>query len=141
MNRFPYQKLLEVKEKLKDKKVKELYNFFETLEKITGSIKDTEEEINKQYRYMEGSLCGSDFSVLKDYIYYLEEKRMLYLKEKRDIQKRIEDMRHEIINIVKEIKMFENIKSKRLKAFLKEERKNQRKHLDSLGLRKEKNFP
>jgi len=141
MNRFPYQKLMEVKERLKDEKVKELYSFFELLEKIKGKIKETEEEISKHYKYLEGSLRGNDFSVLKDYIYYLEEKKVILLKEKMEIKRRIEEIRDEVIYILKEIKMFENIKIKRLKTIKKEEKKREQKYLDSLGLRREKNFP
>jgi flagellar export protein FliJ len=81
------------------------------------------------------SLSGGDFSVLKDYLSYLNDRKQRLIDEKDLTQQRIEQLRINLINLMKELKMLEILRSKAAKVVKRTENRRIQKNLDSMALR------
>ena len=76
-----------------------------------------------------------DFSVLKDYLSYLENKRQCLLDEKTITQTKIDHLRTDLVELLKELKMLETLQSKTFKAMKKSANRKEQKNLDAMALR------
>ncbi len=83
------------------------------------------------------SLSGGDFSVLKDYLLFLENKKQYLFEEKANTQQRIDQLRVNLLELIKELKMLETLKLKAAKATKKSENRKIQKNLDAMALRLE----
>jgi len=136
MTKFRLDRIIEVKEKLIEDKEGELETALHMLNELTTSILTLEKDIEATYKEMTiPSLSGGDFSVLKDYTTYLSDKRLLMIEEKEDMERRILTLRANLVDLMKELKMLETLKSKTYKAIKKFENRKEQKNLDGMALR------
>lgn len=136
MTKFRLNRIIEVKEKLIEDKERELEETVRVLNDIVGNIDATEKNIEKNYNKLTiSSLSGSDFTILKDYLSFLENRKECLLDEKGNVQSRIHQLRVDIAELMKELKMLETLKSKAYKAMKKTESRKMQKNLDAMALR------
>jgi flagellar export protein FliJ len=136
MTKFRLHRIIEVKEKLVEEKEGELEAVLHVLNEIRVNIKTIERDIENTYREMTiPSLRGGDFSVLKDYTTYLNDKKLLLNEEKERTERRIRMLRANLVNLMKELKMLETLKSKSSKELKKSENRKEQKNLDGMALR------
>jgi flagellar export protein FliJ len=138
MTKFRLNRIIEVKEKLIEDKERELEGAISNLNDIVMGIDAIEKDIENSYNKMTiPSLSGGDFSVLKDYLAYLDNRRLCLLDEKSNVQKRIDQIRVDLVELLKELKMLETLKSKAFKVMKKAENRKEQKNLDAMALRLE----
>ena len=136
MTKFRLSRIIEVKEKLIEDKERELEETISAMNDIIQGIDVTEKEIEKNYNKLTfPSLSGGDFSVLKDYLTYLENRMMCLLDEQANTQQRIDHLRANLVELLKEQKMLETLQSKALKVLKKNENRKVQKNLDAMALR------
>ena len=136
MTKFRLSRIIEVKEKLIEDKERELEETISAMNDIIQDIDITEKDIEKSYNKLTfPSLSGGDFSVLKDYLTYLENRMMCLLDEQANTQQRIDHLRANLVELLKEQKMLETLQSKALKVLKKNENRKIQKNLDAMALR------
>jgi flagellar protein FliJ len=136
MAKFRLDRIIEIKNKLLEDKKNELEVMKSELALTENNIDAFSSEINDNYESMSNrSMEGSDFSVLKDYIYSLEAKKDDLIEEKKKIIDRIDGMKAELVELNKEIKMFEKLKSKAFQVEKKQLNRKEQKILDEIALR------
>ncbi len=140
MAKFRLNRVIEIKNKFIDEKKNELELAKAELDRVESDIDAKRSEINENYESISGhSMDGNDFSVLKDYIFSLEMKKDLLIQEKEGIIERIGQLKSELVELTKEIKMFEKLKSKALNVEKKQLNRKEQKMLDEIALRIEEN--
>jgi flagellar export protein FliJ len=136
MPKFRLGRIIEIKNKLMDDKKNELEGAKDEMYAIDAGIRSLETDINNNYENMAvNSMVGSDFSVLKDYLYSLEVKKAGLLEEREGIIMKIEKIKAELFELAKEIKMFEKLESKAYQAEKKLLNRKEQKILDEIALR------
>jgi flagellar export protein FliJ len=136
MTKFRLSRIIEVKEKLIEDKERELEETISAMNDIIQGIDVTEKDIEKSYNKLTfPSLSGGDFSVLKDYLSYLENRKTCLLDEQANTQQRIDHLRAILVELLKELKMLETLQSKALKVLKKKENRKVQKNLDAMALR------
>ena len=136
MTKFRLSRIIEVKEKLIEDKERELEETISAMNDIIQDIDITEKDIEKSYNKLTfPSLSGGDFSVLKDYLTYLENRKTCLLDEQANTQQRIDHLRANLVELLKEQKMLETLQSKALKVLKKNENRKVQKNLDAMALR------
>jgi flagellar export protein FliJ len=136
MTKFRLSRIIEVKEKLIEDKERELEEAISAMNDIIQGIDVTEKNIEKNYNKLTfPSLSGGDFSVLKDYLSYLENRKTCLLDEQANTQQRIDHLRANLVELLKELKMLETLQSKALKVLKKNENRKVQKNLDAMALR------
>jgi flagellar export protein FliJ len=136
MTKFRLSRIIEIKEKLIEDKERELEETVSAMNDIILGIDVTDKDIEKSYNKLTiPSLSGGDFSVLKDYLSYLENRKMRLHDEKANTQQKIDHLRANLVELLKELKMLETLQSKTLKVFKKNENRKEQKNLDAMALR------
>jgi len=136
MTKFRLSRIIEVKEKLIEDKERELEETISAMNDIIQGIDVTEKDIEKSYNKLTfPSLSGGDFSVLKDYLSYLENRKTCLLDEQANTQQRIDHLRAILVELLKELKMLETLQSKALKVLKKNENRKVQKNLDAMAHR------
>ncbi|MCX7965498.1 MAG: hypothetical protein N2596_02585 [Syntrophorhabdaceae bacterium] len=131
-----FGKLIEVKENLLSEKKKELQKTINSFEMISAQIISIDGDIRKNYvRLSLNILDSNEVFVLREHIVSLEEKKSLLLKEKNRLSEKIDHLKTELTEILKEIKTLETLKSKALYNIKKAISKKEQKKLDELALR------
>jgi flagellar export protein FliJ len=130
------ERLIEIKEKLKEEKERELEEVKAVMQLIVSNIRDIEATINATYNpILTTTLSGEDFAVLKDYINYLNEKKTNLVAEGERVKKKVEVLRSQFFEMAKELKMFEKLKAKSDAVLKKSENRKEQKKLDAMALR------
>jgi flagellar export protein FliJ len=138
MTKFRLSRIIEIKEKLIEDKERELEGAISSLNEIMAGIETAEKDIERSYNKMTiPSLSGCDFSVLKDYLAYLDNRKLCLLEERSNVQKRIDQIRADLVEFLKELKMLETLRSKAFKVMKKSENRKEQKSLDAMALRLE----
>ena len=137
MGDFRLQKILDVKMKLLDAKEKELGSARRLLDDVTAEIAAVEDEARRRYhKTMAQVVDGSDFSVFRDYLQFLDTRK-IELKAKRvETEKVLEILKREVVELLTEIKTLEILKSRAMSAEKKARNRREQKHLDSMALKK-----
>lgn len=138
MAKFRLERVIEVKNKLMDDKKNELEITNAALYRVTEAISDLEGEIRRNYEAMAAPMAGSDFSVLKDFLYSLDIRKEDFLKQKEEINVKIRLIKEELIVLAKEIKMLDTLKAKALQREKKLLNKKEQKALDDMALRSDR---
>jgi flagellar export protein FliJ len=137
MTKFRLSRIIEVKEKLIEDKERELEGTINALNNIITGIDLVEKDTEKSYNKLTilPALSGGDFSVIRDYLSYLDNKRLSLLDEKTNAQAKIEQLRADLVELLKELKMLETLESKTFKAMKKSANRKEQKNLDAMALR------
>jgi|YelNatPaOPRAMG01_1025707.scaffolds.fasta_scaffold01901_21 flagellar export protein FliJ len=135
------KRLIEIKEKKKEEKERLLKEVMESIKRTEKEIKKAREDYENAHKSLSrGIIEGGDFSQLKDYLFYLEEKEIELEKEKLGLSKRANELKKEILLIYREIRKLEILRDKALSAERKEELKKLQKRLDESALRSKENL-
>lgn len=130
------QRIIELKEKLLEDKERKMEAFRREDDRINRTISVLEADIDKRHDMLSKMhLSGRDFTVLQNYLVHLDADRSACLKEQETIRKQIEQMRSELSELLKEIKMLEVLKAKALADARKLKNKKEQKRLDEIALR------
>lgn len=136
MTKFRLSRIIEIKEKLIEDKERELEGAMNVLNDIIAGIdcieKDTENSYN---RLTVPEMSGGDFTVIKDYLSFLESRRLSLLDEKAHTETTIDLLRADLVELLKELKMLETLQSKTFKAMKKTANRREQKNLDAMALR------
>lgn len=129
---------MEVKQKRIEDKEGELQATLKGLNDLNASIEVLGREIEESYNGLTvPSLSGQDFSVIKDYLAYLDQRRIDLMEEKERMQGKMNVLKAELVDLLKELKMLEALESKTLQAIKKSENRREQKKLDQIALRLE----
>lgn len=103
---------------------------------ISNNISVLDADINDRHRILSTMhFSGSDFTVFKNYLTHLDANRSSWLKQQEEVRRQIEQMRLELTELLKEIKMLEILKTKALSEVKKSRNKREQKKLDEIALR------
>jgi flagellar export protein FliJ len=139
MPKLRIERIIEIKEKIMDDKKKEMEAVIAGINKITNDINDTDSDIELNYNKITGTLMnGNDIYVIKEYVIFLENKKLEMISNREKLRAEENALRTELLEMIKEIKMLETLKSKELKIIKKSENRKEQKMLDELASRDER---
>ena len=130
------ERIIEIKEKLMDDKEREIDEEKGKLDSVNRAIETVDADIEENYKRITGtSMKGNDFSVITDYIEYLENMKCSLVVERESAQEKITLLKEELIDLMKEIKMLNTLKEKILATLKKSYNRREQKLLDDIALR------
>jgi flagellar protein FliJ len=139
MYKFRYSRIVEVKEKLIDKKQRDLEAAATAVDAVTKDIEKLDGEMDSTFDDMStGCRTGKEFSVLKDYLSYLDQQKLGLMVEKERRSRLVDDLRAELLNLTIELKMLEKLKDKWALVARKAENVKEQKLMDDIGLRRDR---
>lgn len=142
MTKFRLNRIIEIKEKLIEDKERELEGAISALNDIFAGIDSIEKDTEDSYRRLTvPELSGGDFSVIKDYLSFLENRRICLVDEKAHTETKIDHLRADLVELLKELKMLETLQSKSFKAMKKTANRREQKNLDAMALRLSEGSP
>jgi flagellar export protein FliJ len=136
MSNLRIDRIIEIKEKLKEEKERELEEANTCLSSVLHNISIVETEIDVTYNTL-SSKCmeGNEFSVIKDYLTYLGDRKASLRYEAEEVKIRIGLLQSAFFEMAKEVKMFEKLRSKTCTVIKKLENRKEQKKLDDIALR------
>jgi len=138
MDRKRIDRIIEIKERLRKDKEREVEEASAKMAAICGEIASVGRQIDQNYGMISGrSLSGSDFAVIKDYLDHLDVLRSNLICEKASMQETIDLLQEELYEFARELKMLGKLQEKINKAFKKSENRREQKLLDEIALRLE----
>ena len=139
MFNFRFNRLMEIKEKLREHKQGELESAIAASETLMHRIRAMEEEIVNRYNGMVSRcMTGEQFSLLIGHLAYLDGKKAAMREEKEKTDERISAVRRELLALTMEVKMFEKLKVKALQTARIAAHRKEQKMMDDLALRAER---
>ncbi len=136
MDRKRIDRIVEIKDKLKKDKEREIEEAGVKMAALCEEILSVEKEITRNYEKIgAAALSGNDFAVIKDYLEYLDVSKASLVCEKGSIQETIDLLRQEFYELAREMKMLGKLQDKIARAFKKTENRREQKLLDELALR------
>jgi flagellar protein FliJ len=133
--KFRLERVIEIKNKLMDDKKNELEFTQSALYRANEAIAAVEDEIRSNYEIMASPMAGTDFSVLKDFLYSLDIKKEGLIGEREKITKNLAVIRAQLVELAKEVKMLDSLKAKAMEREKKLLNKKEQKSLDDMALR------
>ncbi len=138
MDKKRIDRIIEIKEKIKQDKEREIEEAVSKMSSICDEIRSVEGDIEKNYAKISANpLSGNDFAVIKDYLEYLDISRISLICEKESAQEQIDFLKEEFYELAREMKMLCTLKQKILKVIKKTQNRREQKMLDELALRLE----
>ena len=130
------QRIIELKERLMEEKERLLDQHNRELALIKSNIDNLDCSINSNYNELcTRPLNGNEFSVIKNYLEYLNQARSNALTQLGRMEAKIAAVRQELYDLLKEMKMLDALKQRTLSAARKVDNRKQQKHLDEIALR------
>lgn len=131
-------RIIEIKEKMKEEKERELDSTLFEIDIVNNKIDEVKTEVNVNYdRVSSNMMDGKEFYIIKDYLTFLESKK-LELEEKRaELGRRVGIIKSELLELMKEVKILEKLQSKALSLLKKMDNRRQQKALDAIALRRD----
>jgi len=137
MSKFRLERVIEVKNKVMDDKKKDLDRALTALNGINEAIVTVEADIKRSYEAMNSPMGGGDFSVLRDFLFHLDGKKANLLEEKAQASAKLGAIRAELLELAKELRMLDTLKSKALQREKKLQNRKEQKTMDDMALRAE----
>jgi flagellar export protein FliJ len=132
------ERIIEIKEKLMDDKEREIDEEKGKLDSVCREIEGVDADIEKNYERMTGaSMKGNDFSVITDYLEYLENMKCSFIGKRESIEEKITVLKEELVDLMKEMKMLGTLRDKILATLKKSLNRREQKLLDDIALRLE----
>jgi flagellar export protein FliJ len=127
---------MEVKEKLREHKHRELENAIAASGALMRGILAIEDESADRYNGMIGRcMTEEEFSFLMGHLVYLDGKKAAMREEKHTTDKRVDALRRELLGLTMELKMFEKLKFRALEVARTAVHRKEQKMMDALALR------
>lgn len=140
MPKLRIERIIEVKERIMDDKRKEMEAVIAEIEIITNDIIDIDGNVDMNYNKLTATLMNSnDIYVLKEYIMYLENKKLEMIDQRENLKIKVNIFKVELLEMIKEIRMLEILKSKELQSIKKSQNRREQKMLDELASRIDEN--
>ena len=137
MSKFRLERVIEVKNKVMDDKKRDLDRALAALNGIKDAIAVVEEDIERSYKALNSPMGGSDFSVLRDFLFHLDDKKANLMEEKVQASVKLDEIRSELLELAKELRMLDTLKSKALQREKKLQNRKEQKTMDDMALRAE----
>lgn len=103
---------------------------------ISNDINTIESSIYNKYSLLTLShMNGNDFSVLTDYIEYLDSRKNELLLQREKAAKAVDAIRAELYDLARDVRMLENLKEKAARIVKRAENRKEQKSLDQIALR------
>jgi flagellar export protein FliJ len=132
------QRIIELKVRLMEEKELVLDQHNKQLDIICNNIEVLYTEIDLNYSELcTRCLDGNEFSLLKDYLEHLGRLKTEALAQKEVIEKKIAEIRAELVEMLREIKILDTLKEKTLSTARRAQNKKHQKLLDEIALRLE----
>ena len=136
MPKLRIERIIEVKEKLLNDKKNEMESVTAEIERIIDGIHEADNNIEMNYSTITGTLMnGNDFFTIKEYITHIENKKYDMISQKENLTMRVNIIRKELVEMIKELKMLEILKSKELQNIKKSQKRRDQKMLDEMASR------
>ena len=136
MDKKRIDRIIEIKEKLKKDKEREIEEAVSKVCAIDNEICRVDSDVDKNYEKITArTLTGNDFAVIKDYLEYLDITKTTLICEKKFVQEQIDLLQQEFYELAREMKMLCKLKEKVVKVIKKSENRREQKLLDELALR------
>jgi flagellar export protein FliJ len=133
---FRFGRILEVKEKLMERKQGQLEEALLILTVITNDINMIESNIYKKYAILTLTpMNGNDFSVLTDYIEYLDSRKNELLLQREKAARAVDALRAELYDLARDVRMLQKLKEKEARIVKRAENRKEQKSLDQIALR------
>jgi flagellar export protein FliJ len=130
------ERIIEIKETLMDDKERKIDEEKGKLDSVHRAIEAVDTDIEKNYERITGtSMNGNDFSVIMEYLEYLENMKCSLVGERESVQEKIDVLKEELIDLLKEIKMLNTLRDKILATLKKSFNRREQKLLDDIALR------
>ncbi len=130
------EKIIEVKERQMEDKEREIEGEKTRLETINKELQVTGDDIDRNYDKLTAKgMMGNDFTVITDYLDYLENTRQTLNDEKELIHEKIVFLKDELVGLMKEMKMLETLRTKVMNELKKSANRREQKLLDDIALR------
>lgn len=129
-------RIIEIKEKLKEEKERALETAKALLESIISDIKEIDSELHQKHNSIAITCTGgADFAVLRDHMTHLEVTRAGLVDKQERTQRTVQSLGQEYIELAKDVKMLEKLKAKAMKEIRKVQNRREQKFLDDMALR------
>jgi flagellar export protein FliJ len=136
MVKLRVDRIIEIKERMKEEKERALESARLLLIDIGKKITEIDSHIDERYSDLSArSFDGADFAVLRDYLVYLDITKAALLDRREKTRAVVEALRLEYIESAKEIRMLEKLKSRAIKEIRKVASRKDQKFLDDMALR------
>lgn len=130
------QRIIELKEKLLEDKERQMETFKREEDRISQNLSVLDADIEERHEMLSTmSFSGTDFMVFKNYLVHLDASRSTWLRQQEEVRRQIEQIRLELTELLKEIKMLETLKAKALAEVRRSRNKRDQKKLDEIALR------
>jgi flagellar export protein FliJ len=130
------ERIIEIKEKMLEDKEREIGEETGKLDAVNRQMDMVTADIEKNYeRTTTESMMGNDFSVIKDYVEYLENIKCTLVGERESIEEKIAFLKSDLIDLMKEKKMLGTLREKILSELKKSSNRREQKLLDDIALR------
>ncbi len=131
-------RIIEIKEKMMDNKEREIEAEKNKLDSMIKLIADIELEIDNNYNKITStSLSGNDFSVVTDYVEFLEKKKYALIVDKESLEEKLVLLKAELLDLLKETRILGTLKEKIVASLKKSFNRREQKLLDEIALRTE----
>lgn len=119
-----------------EEKERELEDALSLLKEINNAIDTLDLEIRINHESLASAvLDGRDFSILKDYLTYLDAKKGEMFRERETATDRIATVKQALFTVSKEVRMMEKLMSNAHKVMRKAQNRKEQKNLDQMALR------
>lgn len=136
MFKLRIERIIEIKEKVIDDKKRDMETIVAVINRITDEISKIDHDIDTNYNNVIVNISNSnDVYVLKEYIIFLEKKKLNMIGQRKDHEAGLGHIKSELFELLKEVKMLETLRSKELKIIKKAQSRREQKMLDELALR------
>jgi flagellar export protein FliJ len=140
MPKLRIERIIEVKERIMDDKRKEMEAVIAEIEGITNNISEIDGNVDINYNKLTATIMNSnDIYVLKEYIMHLENKKLEMIDQRENLKVKVNIFKAELLEMIKEIRMLEILKSKELQSIKKSQNRREQKMLDELASRIDEN--
>jgi flagellar export protein FliJ len=141
MAKFRLDRVIEIKNKIADDKKKSLEMTLLALRNADEAISAVDAALNEGYETMAAPMGGSDFSVLRDFLFSLDARKAEFLKEREQIKASLAVIRGELFELARELRMLDTLKAKAMERERKLQGRREQKAMDAIALRSEDRKP
>ena len=130
------KRIIEIKEKMMDDKEREIEEAKAKLESVINEINTVDTGIEENYEKISTKMLqGNDFSVIRDYIEYLENTKYTLMREAVSLDERALILKQELVELLQEKKMLDKLQIKEMDSLKKTSNRREQKLLDDMALR------
>jgi flagellar export protein FliJ len=136
MIKLRVDRIIEIKEKMKEDKERDLEGLKATIRSIIDDIANIDDELQKKHNNMAvAGIDGNEFSALRDYMFHLDARKANLMEKRANMRKVADSLSSECFELAKDMKMLEKLKLKAMRKIKKVEDRREQKILDYIALR------